>query len=527
MFEKRLHNKGARAVSVLGYLNVLLTLICVFELFIFFSPLYGISIALYLSLSPCLVGLLTSALLLPVREASVLRDATIIKIIERVTLIGFGVCALVLCGICALRIQPVDVSMLLAIQSLCTMASTLEGWAIYLVVRFYFGSVNRTGQTEGVTKFQDSNDADSEEALVIAPLIEVLEQRGLSQRESAALAYTLNGLTSAQVGEYMEIQPPTIRTYLQRAYKKLGVSSLSEARKLLRDGLEPTLILRHPGEEESHNNHGASSMQSLFVFVRFCGLGVLLGMFFVEAMIPGTFYPSAVFEIPLATPLIVACAYLVRRQVISDGLLFNVPVFALLSVLCAALLLVTSVSVSVLITACTSAVLIAAHFYKRIACPRVVLCLSRGIAAGLLLGLHLALFDIFVVMHFVPGIVVVDRELRLASRVFFFSGFGLAAVSLLAYGLMAMKPVDSVQFCMDAHNAVISYLVGRGLSELQSQVVWGIFEGKTGLEIAQELSYSLGSVNVARREAYRQLRVHSAFELRTLIQSDVPAVSVV
>lgn len=527
MFEKRLHNKGARAVSVLGYLNVLLTLICVFELFIFFSPLYGISIALYLSLSPCLVGLLTSALLLPVREASVLRDATIIKIIERVTLIGFGVCALVLCGICALRIQPVDASMLLAIQSLCTMASTLECWAIYLVVRFHFDSVNRTGQADCVDEFQDSNDADSKDGGVIAPLIEVMEQRGLSQRESAALAYTLNGLTSAQAGECMKVQPPTIRTYLQRAYKKLGVSSLSEAREQLRDELEPTLLPRHPREEESHNNHGVSSLQSLFVYVRFCGLGVLLGMLFVEAMIPGTLFPSAVFEIPLAIPLIVACAYLVKWPAISDGSPLNVPVFALLSVLCAALLLVTSVSVGVLITACTSAVLIAAHYSKHIAHTRAFLCLSRGIAVGFLLGLQLASLDVLVIVHIVPGITVVDRDLLLASRVFFFSGFGLAAVSLLAYSLMAMKPVNSVQFCMDAHNAVISYLVARGLSELQSQVAWGIFEGKTGPEIAQELSYSLGSVNVARREAYRLLRVHSAFELRTLIQSDVPAVSVV
>lgn len=101
---------------------------------------------------------------------------------------------------------------------------------------------------------------------------------------------------------------------------------------------------------------------------------------------------------------------------------------------------------------------------------------------------------------------------------------GLAVVSRLAYSLAIQRSGDSARLHADVRTAALSYFMGRGLSELQVRVAWDIFEGKTGSEIARELAYSPRSVNVARRKAYQMLRIHSALELRALIQDDVPAV---
>lgn len=61
-------------------------------------------------------------------------------------------------------------------------------------------------------------------------------------------------------------------------------------------------------------------------------------------------------------------------------------------------------------------------------------------------------------------------------------------------------------------------LVRRGLSETQAAVLAAICAGKTSREIENELAFSHGTVNSARREGYRALGVHSADELRHLVE---------
>lgn len=70
-----------------------------------------------------------------------------------------------------------------------------------------------------------------------APLgsLEISEDLGrlletLSERERDATRRALAGATSSQIAEATGVKPSTVRSHLQRAYKKLGVSSLDELR---------------------------------------------------------------------------------------------------------------------------------------------------------------------------------------------------------------------------------------------------------------------------------------------------------
>lgn len=56
---------------------------------------------------------------------------------------------------------------------------------------------------------------------------------GLTDRERACLHLALEGRTSASIADELGIGASTARSYLQRAYRKLGVSSLGEARECM------------------------------------------------------------------------------------------------------------------------------------------------------------------------------------------------------------------------------------------------------------------------------------------------------
>lgn len=64
-------------------------------------------------------------------------------------------------------------------------------------------------------------------------LIGKLEGYGLSGREAEAIRLMVEGFSSESSAELMGVKPATVRTYLQRAYKKMGVNSAEESKSLL------------------------------------------------------------------------------------------------------------------------------------------------------------------------------------------------------------------------------------------------------------------------------------------------------
>lgn len=71
----------------------------------------------------------------------------------------------------------------------------------------------------------------------------------------------------------------------------------------------------------------------------------------------------------------------------------------------------------------------------------------------------------------------------------------------------------------DGAPGVAAFLARRGLSETQVAVLAAIYEGKTSREIQSALVLSRGAVNSARRDGYRTMGVHSADELRRVIDA--------
>lgn len=62
----------------------------------------------------------------------------------------------------------------------------------------------------------------------VPPSVAALNE--LPNREREAIEGALEGFTSAQIADHLGIKPATVRSYLQRAYRKLGVTSLRELR---------------------------------------------------------------------------------------------------------------------------------------------------------------------------------------------------------------------------------------------------------------------------------------------------------
>lgn len=95
------------------------------------------------------------------------------------------------------------------------------------------------------------------------------EAWGLSSREEEAVRCAFDGLSSREVAEKMGVQPSTVRNMQRRAWSKMGVASVSEARELI-DSMQP----RDAHGKETIDADGAGSN----VLLEICALAVLLGM---------------------------------------------------------------------------------------------------------------------------------------------------------------------------------------------------------------------------------------------------------
>src|SRR5438309_8780337 len=61
----------------------------------------------------------------------------------------------------------------------------------------------------------------------LVPLSQVCQQFNLTQREGEALAYLLQGLSSKEIANRMNVSPNTVKVFLRLIMVKMGVSSRS------------------------------------------------------------------------------------------------------------------------------------------------------------------------------------------------------------------------------------------------------------------------------------------------------------
>lgn len=89
----------------------------------------------------------------------------------------------------------------------------------------------------------------------------------LTERETVCLLLALDGMTSAAIAERLGIKAPTVRAYQQRAYRKMEVASLTEARELVaRQAVVEPLSSPDtptPNERESFKRRGSGRLRGV------------------------------------------------------------------------------------------------------------------------------------------------------------------------------------------------------------------------------------------------------------------------
>ena len=83
-----------------------------------------------------------------------------------------------------------------------------------------------------------------------------LEPPHLTNREKQTLSMVIMGLTNQEIAEKLFISEGTVKSHLNKAYRKLGVRSRGEAARLIADPAEGLgtgiLAITRPGHARAH-----------------------------------------------------------------------------------------------------------------------------------------------------------------------------------------------------------------------------------------------------------------------------------
>lgn len=274
----------------------------------------------------------------------------------------------------------------------------------------------------------------------------------------------------------------------------------------------------------SMNEGGARRYDFSIPHAVFAACGVVLGFLWIDLLFPGAVYPFSEYEVPIVVPLVLSAVLAIAAKE-NHGLQWLVPASAFFSLI----VLWFVPLVSGWMTAGSTATALAVHMallaiqldscFRRRACTS----LATGVTFGLCMGYYLVAFNRATSEAALLGLFPAHGAVELTFRTFLFGGLSFGASVALLYFAYCSIHDGHRDVSPETFDAIHAYLYGRGLSQLQTEVVILIMMGSTGPSIAQALSYSLGSVNHARREAYRLLGVHDARSLKELIKRDVPA----
>lgn len=399
----------------------------------------------------------------------------------------------------------------------------------------------------------------------------------LTERETVCLLLALDGMTSAAIAERLGIKAPTVRAYQQRAYRKMEVASLAEARELVaRQARAATwgvlceivfasaipgllscaaivaIVLCAISSSISwmcHHDAGGAAISSVPVaptspgvtldvlhVVYLALLSLMIGIAWEEVWRSASPLSFAPLMMPLFGCIIVVCVGGLRsqgvgatRQLLSGTL---VVVFAAESGQASVALFGTSVLVIYLLA-------LSLRNTVRMSARGLPLCALFGVA-GILGGGKVT--NVYADLSYAQFRDVVFGGYASMGDVVPASGMGdvrtamLVAIVTCLTLLMLLTVWAGVRLLTDvrnecdaaallaSHNAgrsrLESYLAGRGLNSVQVEVALRIVAGESGPQIARAMCYSIGAVNSARDAAYRLLRVHRRAQLVALLRRD-------
>lgn len=187
--------------------------------------------------------------------------------------------------------------------------------------KFLCGSEKTELGEAGFVRPEGSHDV---EGRAVRGLEERLKEYGLSDREAEAIRLMVEGLDSESSADLMGVKAATVRTYLQRAYKKMGVSSAVESKSLLfedpndGDGEHGEEGRNLPGDSSSEPEAPSDSLRKEVAhcgiperFNRFAALllAVCLLLLVVpheQLFVPESWYYSEVFTLSIGLGLLIA-----------------------------------------------------------------------------------------------------------------------------------------------------------------------------------------------------------------------------
>lgn len=328
----------------------------------------------------------------------------------------------------------------------------------------------------------------------------------LSPREKQVFIAWLQGKKNPEIAEELGLAVGTIATYRNRALEKLDIDS--EEIRALRSGTqaEDTVVEVEPVTQE----HGLFLWGPVFIVFAATSL---LAVFFGGA--PQSCLRGIVLALAICGVL---CSDGRDRAAAANA---PFPYERLWPFASGALLLIEAYRVASVFTA--------PQFFL----SHLVICVVAIAVIALPIVWSSRLGEIRCPPFLLPsrktGCYCLSLGLSLTYSTFFYSVLGLqpllCAVVLLAINIVLLlktrEELDvSSLSCGCEEERVLCYLRGRGLNELQARVAFLTCAGKTRTDICGELCIAPGTVNSCRATAYRLLSVHSADELRKLLNSE-------
>lgn len=413
----------------------------------------------------------------------------------------------------------------------------LYGIYVGLLLLLALGSVIVSKRAENKTVTQkDALKADeSTHYECVAKYLDSLAQRPLSDSERLVMTRTALGESAKNIAKSIGKAEGTVASFRHRGYEKLGIKGAQELRLLFKE-LDTDRENACDAKLANDSDGFRFRMTTNFVILGF--LVVLPFVPQISELIIGskvTYFASlrrayfyVVMGLCAVLPLLGLCAEERREEIACREKvgLWSYPMMHILRQ--ASFLLfawcfygawdgVPFYAICALFVVCLSLVLFVQDAYSHSSVARNRFTLFRlgmdwlfedkaglalNVSAGLFLAQHLLLFPFpFFLYEVLPVVLLVVVT---------------AGVMVLLYGWRITQGVGPEGVSEQKERSIL-YLRGRGMGELQAEVIADLARGLSPLEICVRRSTTLATVRSYRHRGYRLLDVHSLAELRNLL----------
>ena len=332
------------------------------------------------------------------------------------------------------------------------------------------------------------------------PLQRLAAYETLSEREREVLLQSLEGKSAAQIARDSGLAPTTVRTYLVRAFEKLGVSDARELLVKLRSSVEGAA-------EQTSTEAEETPTFSLSIIIAVPAVTIMIVALLV-GLLPGG-GPRNLAGLALAAAALVVG--LVRQRPAEETLLW-VPVFALLAG--------SSIALVTVAVALGPSTYLVRRAIIGLAFVAATLWLTRQ--ARNLVPFSGALTCAFAGL---VAVCLIPRGIRAQLLIHGVAVLPLAAVMLLVAWLLVRRATSDelasvASATLTGDERVLAYLTGRGLQEMVAQVALLTARDYPLSGIASTIGLSESTVTHYRKRAYDELEVKDKAGLIALLQKE-------